>query len=204
MPGKLGSSQGDILMAMLGVLLGGLFNLAAVEQATPCSIDHPEACRHANHLAGEPWFHQTVQHFLGKRRESYLYKSDLVSEQLLAVIGGPSEDVERIGSYYRFTGCRYHSCTEKGAVVLGEGKLIALGILHSSCALQPRSEYCFAEMTLTLYVREPDQQQTVVANLSAWAKLKVAEDYVGSGLSQARLVGIQVVTVTPKDAHRKS
>lgn len=161
-----------------------------------CGLDHLDLCQNTNALVWDRQFRKAVERFVGSRRAAYLYDEAPVAEQMLDVLGGPPDDVERIGSLYRFTACRAHSCTEKGAAVLEpNGRVVALGILHGACALQHPSQDCFAHNTLTLFVRSGEEHGPAVEDLTDWAKEMIAQAYQSPGLPDATLDAVEIVPI---------
>jgi len=169
--------------------------LLRIDPAARCGLNHLALCRNTNQLVSEKRFVQAVATFVGNRRAAYLYETS-VADQLLEVLHGPPDDVQRIGALYRFTACRAHSCEEKGAAVLApDGRVVALGILHSNCGAPRPSSDCSRHETLTLFVRDPARRRGVIADLSDWAQSEVGDSYVFPGMKSARLDGVRVVTV---------
>jgi hypothetical protein len=174
---------------------------APVPPSQWCALNRLQTCRDTNQLIWAPAFDRAVRRFLGGRRGDYLYRGRTVADQALAVLGGPPDPPQRVGDLYRFTACRSHSCGEKGVAVLEpSGRVVALGILHTDCALRTHQPDCFAHDTLTLFVRDQGRSETVVKNLSAWAKSAAAE-YSGNGIPPTHLDRVQVVQVSSNGSH---
>ena len=178
---------------MPGLMIALLAGLQSGTGAGPCRLDVLAACRDTNALAWSDGFDAEVSAFLGGRRADFLYKDHSVAEQAIDVLGGPPDAPTRIGPYWRFTACRAHSCGEKGAVVLlPSGAIVAVGILHSRCALPQPGTDCFAHDTLTLFVRNagPD----VIRNLRSWGEDQARDGRV-AGLRATTLDAVEVVPV---------
>lgn len=160
-----------------------------------CSLTRLEACRDTNELVWDPAFERAVETFLGRDKVRYLYEGRL-SDQQLAVLGGPPDEPTRIGDLYRFTACRAHSCPEKGVAVLRpDGGIVALGILHSDCAELRHANGCYARNTLTVFVPRPDPSREVLDNLKTWAATEVAGGYNAPGMPVATFEGMEVLLV---------
>ena len=77
-----------------------------------CTLARVMACGDINALVFDKDFQQAVRDFLGERRRAYLWHEDgaegpdatapLVSEAMLAVLGGPPDPAVRIGPLSRF------------------------------------------------------------------------------------------------------
>jgi hypothetical protein len=83
--------------------------------ATACGLSNLAACRTTNALIWDTGFRQALAQFLGERQAAYLWEGGSVLGQARAVLGGPPDAPTLVGDLYRFTACRLHSCTEKGA-----------------------------------------------------------------------------------------
>ncbi len=178
---------------MLRLPIALLAGLQPGAVAGSCRLDIPAACRDTNALASSAGFDAAVSTVLGDRRADFLYKGRSVAEQAIDVLGGPPDLPTRIGPYWRFTACRAHSCGEKGAVVLlPSGAIVAVGILHSRCALPQPGADCFAHDTLTLFVRNagPD----VIRDLRSWGEDQAHAGRV-AGLRTTTLDAVEVVAV---------
>ena len=177
---------------MLGVLM--MLSAAAGPAAT-CAPTRLAACRDTNRLIVTPAFTAAIRRFIGKRKASYLYANGDVADQQIEVLHGPPDEPTRIGSLYRFTACRAHSCPEKGAAVLDTaGKIVALAILYSPCATADMRD-CNRRDDLIVFMRERDRLQRVevVANLRAWAVKQAAGSYTLPGEPKVRFGGMQVI-----------
>jgi hypothetical protein len=180
-------------------MLGALLMLSAAAAPAPrCVPTRLAACRDTNQLIMAPAFTAAVRRFIGTRKASYLYANGDVADQQIEVLHGPPDEPTRIGSLYRFTACRAHSCPEKGAAVLDPaGKIVALAILYSPCATADARD-CNRRNDLVVFMRERDRQQRieVVANLRAWAVDQVAASYTLPGQPKVRFGGMQLIDPT--------
>jgi hypothetical protein len=160
-----------------------------------CDLRRLSACRDTNELIWDKTFEGEVQRFLGRRRASYLGRPGGLADQMIEVLGGPPDDPTKIGSRFRFTACRAHSCDEKGAAVLEpDGRLVALAILHSACGAPHAANDCFAHETLDIFARSPVGAD-VVDNLSSWARSEIAQGYTAPGEPADRLDAVRVTAV---------
>ena len=167
---------------------------AAPASAPACAIMMPAACRDTNRLAWASGFEPALRRFLGRRTAAMLGRRQLVSRQAAEVLGGPPDAPQRIGDRYRFTACRAHGCTEKGALVLTPaGTVVAVGILHATCGLPDHGPRCFDDHILSLYLR--GRQSAVMADLQKWAHDAVANGYHMPGQPVPRLLRTDVVSV---------
>ena len=197
--GQGGCSMLAILTALV-TLSAAPVTAATSKAKVECSIAALDGCRNTNVLVGDPAFARAVRRFVGPTRVRFLYAGPL-NDQQMEVLGGPPDPPVRIGSLYRFTACRYHDCTEKGAVVLEpQGRIVATAVLHSTCILPRASPTCFNENVLSVFVRDPSGAKVVVDNLSAWASAEIATEDFGLK-DKARLMGVEIYSVatgTPK------
>lgn len=178
------------------VMLVGMNYGSAAGAAARCSLSHLEFCTDTNELVWSQAFESAVRRFLGDRRANYLYGRGRVSDQAIDVLGGPPDRPTKIGRFWRFTACRAHSCSEKGAAVIApNGEIEALAILHSDCAEVTRPTDCFAHDTLTIFTRSLGPSPSIVENLSIWAKTKADEEYHPPSLPATHLDRTEVITV---------
>jgi hypothetical protein len=160
-----------------------------------CGLRRLDLCRNTNQLVWDVGFQRAIKQFVGARRGAYLYESP-VSDQVLEVLGGPPDDVQRIGGLYQFTACRAHSCEEKGAAVLqANGRVVALGVLHTACGLPHHANDCFAHFTLTLFVRTGQEHGAVVDSLTDWAKEMIGESDQPAGMPHDKLDSVEIVSI---------
>lgn len=163
-------------MKFTGLVVAGAFALSCgqVLSAARCSPLALEQCRDTNALIWSPEFKTELRHFFGLRRANFLYGGNpLLSDQAIAVLGGPPDEPQHIGELWRFTACRAHSCDEKGAAVLRpDGELVAVAILHMSCGETAPELECGFVRTLSIYIHQSDQSPNVIENLAGWVKGK--------------------------------
>lgn len=182
--------------ALVFFVAGALaLSCVAASAAGGCSLRTLDQCDNTNQLIWNRVFEASLRHFFGHRRANYLYNGDpLVSNQAIAVLGGPPDTPERIGDLWRFTACRAHSCPEKGAAVLEpDGRLIAVAILHSPCAEPNRPTDCSSHLTLSIFIRPSNQSASVIANLSSWGRAMVNGEYHPPSLPADQLDRVEVV-----------
>lgn len=182
--------------ALVFFVAGALaLSCVAASAAGGCSLRTLDQCDNTNQLIWNRVFEASLRHFFGHRRANYLYNGDpLVSNQAIAVLGGPPDTPERIGDLWRFTACRAHSCPEKGAAVLEpDGRLIAVAILHSPCAEPNRPTDCSSHLTLSIFIRPSNQSASVIANLSSWGRAMVNGEYHPPSLPADQLDQVEVV-----------
>ncbi|MEN5361916.1 hypothetical protein [Brevundimonas intermedia] len=187
-----------MIWKVLGLLLA--FSTApqqSPEQTPPtsCGLSSLSACRTTNNLVWDTGFGQALGRFLGERQAAYLWERGSVRDQARAVLGGPPDAPIIVENLYRFTACRLHSCPEKGAVFLtSSGEIMAVAILHSTCATAPRPAHCAETMRLAVYL-DPDADRTlIVGDLSHWAEDALARLHTFAGLAPPTLEGVDVLT----------
>ena len=181
---------------MIGAILAVAISTASMPSKAECSPSSLAACRNTNQLIWNAQFQPAIWRFLGFRRAAFLGRRTFVADQIIEVLGGPPDPPQKIGALYRFTACRAHSCDEKGVAVLdADGRIDALGILHTACAHRHPANDCFAHVTLNLFMRRPNAQQDVIASLSHWAKSEIARAYTAAGMPAERWEGVQVEAV---------
>jgi hypothetical protein len=178
---------------MIGLVAAFLVGATSATTPAHCELRRLEACPTTNPLVWDSAFRMAVRRLVGQRRVAWLYQGR-ADDQVLDALGGPPDEPTRIGARYRFTACRLHSCTEKGAAVLEpDGRLVAAAILHSECALPNAGPQCFAKETLTVFVRNPRDETQVIANLTAWAQAVVNAELPFGALQHSELVVVEVI-----------
>jgi hypothetical protein len=181
--------------AILLILLALAVATTPAQSKDRCALRRLSACGNTNELVWDKTFQQAVRRFFGPLRATYIDRNGLVANQMFTVLGGPPDPPVRIGNRFRFTSCQAHNCGEKGAVVLEpDGQLLAFAILHSNCAESRGPSVCFVHMTLTVFFRDP-VEQNVIDNLSDWARLKIADWYTLPGTPAAHLDAVQIKVV---------
>jgi len=180
------------LIAILAALV-----FAAMVPATRqiCALSHLDACGNTDELFSDKTFALKIRKFVGKGAVDYLYQGNFPRQQM-EVLGGPPDPPTRIGNLYRFTACRRHSCSEKGAVVFDpSGAIVATAILHSACGKLHRTEDCPHHDTLTVFVKDASGAEPIIEDLSHWAKAEVRSIYTPPGLTPERLDEVEVFAV---------
>lgn len=181
---------------MIGILLAGA--LLAPKLADPygsarnCAVTRLDQCPNVNALVWDPRFSAMVAAFVGRARVSLIYRGTL-DDQQIAVLGGAPEDTRLIGGLYFFAGCRHHSCSEKGAVVLTpSGNIVATAILHSRIFEATSPAASISGNVISIYSRDPAHAARVIDNLTEWALEGVARSPTISGLSPKTLDRVDV------------
>ncbi|MCD9028143.1 hypothetical protein LDO26_07960 [Luteimonas sp. BDR2-5] len=153
--------------------------LAACVASLPVSAMAQDAAGNA-HRQAPAFAGQAQQAFFGDARAAYLHAEGPLLQQMGAVLGIP--DMDRHATRTRdlgdglllHTGCRQHSCTEKGAVVYDTAAevVVVAGMIHFNCAPQPAG--CAREPTLTVFT---SSQRSVplpaLVAIDEWAEDKV-------------------------------
>jgi hypothetical protein len=152
--------------------------LLAIQNAANlrCGIRSVGDCYRSSELMSDPGFRRSAARFLGNRRATYLYdRPALVREQMLEVLGGAPDEARMVGDFYAFSGCRYQSCDEKGAVILeADGTIRAVAILHYFTA-EAADEDRYSRWNLDIYSSPIAESEAVHAYLQSWAESAVAE-----------------------------
>lgn len=165
-----------------------------------CGLSNLGACRTTNNLVWDTGFKQALGRFLGDRQASYLYNRSPLSDQAMAVLGGPPDTPVFGGNLYRFTACRAGSCTEKGAVVLTpSGQIMAVAIFHTACAALRRPTRCTEKRRLAVYLHHGADRHLIVGDLSRWAEDAVAAAYAPPGQARPALEGVDVLPAGSND-----
>jgi hypothetical protein len=112
-----------------------------------------------NRLVWDKKFSLRIHQLFGERQESFFFQGPL-HEQVLAGLGGPSDNIVSIGEKLRFaSACRAHSCDEKAAVLIAcPDKVLAVGILH----------FDHDTMAATLSVYSRKASPTIRSAFSVW------------------------------------
>ena len=184
------------VLKLLGLLLVSVWpqQSSASTSTAPCGLSNLSACRTTNNLVWDADFEQALGLFLGDRQAAYFYERGPVRDQAMAVLGGPPDTPVSVENLYRFTACRAHSCSEKGAVVLTPGgQIMAVAILHTVCATSPRPPRCTLKTRLAVYLHPDTDRALIVSDLSLWAENAVARSYTPPGLSRPALDGVDVL-----------
>lgn len=144
------------------LILCGLqpFSIAA-EETRICSITNVEACSSTNRLVWDDAFIQKLRQYIGDRPAGWLYEDGTMSGQMIDVLGG--QDNERVtfgDNLIRFSACRYHSCPEKGAVIVTtDGEIKAFAIIHFNV-----SDGYTEDPLLTILTRHKGDDFSIIEN----------------------------------------
>ena len=120
-----------------------------------------------NRLVWDKHFSSRIHQFLGERRERFFYEG-MLYEQVLAGLGGPPDEIIKIGEQLHFaSACRAHSCDEKAAVIIAcPDKVLAVGILH----------FDIDTMAATLTIYSHTASPTTRSAFDVWRK-RIAQAY---------------------------
>jgi len=139
----------------------------------------PDSFRDTNQLVWDKTFAASLTAFFGRMHATYYWRGGLLSDQVVAGLGGPPDAVVRIGNSPLFlaSACRAHSCTEKAAVIFKDPKhLIAFGVVHyPSCFDKPAKPGCSDQPTLSILTRASSLDPQVRETLVDWAEGQVGE-----------------------------
>lgn len=138
----------------------------------------PASFRDTNQLVWDKTFAASVKAFFGRMHAGYYWQDGLLSDQVLAGLGGPPNDIVRIGGSRLFlaSACRAHSCMEKAAVVFKDpGHLIAFGVVHYACFDKPSKPECSDHPSLAVLTRASPLDPQVRQTLVDWAQGQVGD-----------------------------
>ncbi|WP_348010062.1 hypothetical protein [Roseateles sp.] len=139
----------------------------------------PASFRDTNQLVWDKTFAASLTAFFGRMHATYYWHGGLLSDQMVAGLGGPPDAVVRIGSSPLFlaSACRAHSCMEKAAVIFKDPEhLIAFGVVHyPSCFDKPAKPGCSDHPSLSVLTRASPLDPEVRETLVDWAKGQVGE-----------------------------
>jgi hypothetical protein len=118
-----------------------------------------------NRLVWDKEFSLRIHQLFGQHQENFFYKGPLY-EQVLAGLGGPPDNIIKVGETLRFaSACRAHSCDEKAAVLIAcPDNVLAVGILH----------FNLDTMAATLTVYSQEATPTIRSTFSRWGE-KIAK-----------------------------
>ena len=146
---------------------------AGIDKNT-CSKDNILACKLTRNALWEGSVASELRRLIGERQAGWLYDGGM-ADQVIDVLNGPDPDPPvRFGdNLIRYSACRWHSCEEKGAVVLTtEGEIVSAGVIHFDVSRNYSND-----RMLTILTRNRNEHfQEVVDHLFAWYE-KVTIDY---------------------------
>jgi hypothetical protein len=189
------------LLAVLAIALcvGGSVQARpakTVKAARPtCSIALVELCSSSNELVWSKGFKPALARFIGPAHRDWLSPGGALSqsawESLIVPEGGAPEGLDD-GSLL-FSGCRSHSCPEKGAIVIRDGRILAVALLNFHC--KPRS--CDDTPTLDILIHDRSLEPMLVPVLTKWgARFAPAK----ADAKPRPPAPVEVLTVPLKDA----
>jgi hypothetical protein len=155
---------------MIASLVGLLAFVSATSDLASepkCGLRHLSACSTTNELIWDRGFDQALRGFGGRARTNILEAGrGPLSDELRAVLGGPSEEPQRLtdGSYF-FTACRAHECDNKGAIVLSpQGRIVAAAMITAHYVKRGDSW----RLSLDVFVRDRRPEQPGREAIGAW------------------------------------
>lgn len=124
-----------------------------------------------NQLVWEPGFDEAVDDFFGAERGDFYWADGPVSDQVIAGLGGPPNDLERLhGGLVMGSACRAHSCTERAAVIVEcPSTIVAVGVKHFPCAFDPAGGRCDLIPAFTIF-SAPGAPEVARERLEEWAR----------------------------------
>lgn len=133
--------------------------------------------RNTNELVWDKAFTTSVKSFFGKSKGSYFWRNGLLSDQVIAGLGGPPQEILQLQgtSLFLASACRHHSCTEKASAVLSAyDSPVAFGVVHYACFAQPPNGSCSDRPHLQIFSRDAVSRPVREAIIS-WAEGQVGE-----------------------------
>ena len=127
-------------------------------------------------LVSDTKFASGIRSFFGSEKLTYFSKGHSTADQLMTWLGGPPDEVERIGDGLMFaSACRAHSCVEKAAVVMAcPNTVIAVGIFYYDLSSVDRPPDWTSRPHLMVY--SADDNPVALGAIQAWAK-QAADGY---------------------------
>lgn len=152
--------------------------LALVLTASLCHAGDFCSYSNTNQLFWDKAFKQDIQNFFGKQKASYYWANGDLTRQAMEGLGGPADMLANLGNNLVLaSACRAHSCTEKAAAILQcPSRILAVGIIHFNCAIQPHPFDCSSNAMLTLFFDDRNRDQAGRVALEDWGRSKTAED----------------------------
>jgi hypothetical protein len=101
--------------------------------------------------------------FLGNIRGDYVPPTRTVGDAFQAAVSGPPNNAKKIPpSSVLLSGCRLHSCDEKGAVIFDRAERVqAVALISFGCGVKCRR--------LSVFLRHSSQSARLVAQMQDWA-----------------------------------
>jgi hypothetical protein len=124
-----------------------------------------------NQLVWMPRFEEAVNDFFGAERGVYYWVGGRVSEQVIAGLGGPPNDLERLsGGLVMGSACRAHSCGERAAVIVQcPSTIVAVGVKHFPGAFERAEGLDDLTPTFTIF-SAPGAPGLARERLEEWAR----------------------------------
>ena len=156
---------------MRSVTAGIVLLLGVLAACVPAR--RPDFCANTNmnQLVWEPGFEKAVDEFFGAERGDFFWTDGPVSEQAIAGLGGPPNDLERLGGgLVMGSACRAHSCDERAAVIVKcPSTIVAVGVKHFPCAFENAEGRCDLIPTFTIF-SAPGAPELARERLEKWAR----------------------------------
>ncbi|WP_347900859.1 hypothetical protein [Pseudomonas purpurea] len=139
-----------------------------------------------NPCLAAPWippthYKKSVEVYFGGMRGEYTGSSSLTGEQVFDALSVPDTPQKTTVSDQTilFAGCRYHSCTEKAAIIIGpQDNVLSAALISNKCRTlqRPRKHTtCDETPTLTLFEKPGDTAHAYREILKDWGDTKVAD-----------------------------
>lgn len=138
---------------MRSVTAGIVLPLGVLAACVPARGSDFCANTNMNQLVWEPGFEEAVGDFFGAERGEFFWTDGPVSEQAIAGLGGPPNDLERLrGGLVMGSACRAHSCDERAAVIVQcPSTIVAVGVKHFPCVFENAEGPCDLIPTFTIF-----------------------------------------------------
>ncbi|HST60924.1 MAG TPA: hypothetical protein VLK84_19635 [Longimicrobium sp.] len=121
-----------------------------------------------NQVVWTPGFEEALDGYFGGERADLYWANGRVSEQALAGLGGPPNELERLsGGLVIGSACRAHSCDleQAAAVIQCPSRIVAVGVKHFRCG----AGQCDSLPTFTIY-SGPGIPGVARQRLEEWAR----------------------------------
>jgi hypothetical protein len=167
---------------LAAVLAFGLF--VGAPKPLPCPSAAFEQCADTRALTANVGFQAALHDFLGTSHERLLHGDRPLYDQVRELMANPdAAGASRVGGDMRlYAGCRRMACPEKAAVVVGQHRILAVGLI----------DYTRGDPALEVVVRRSDGAAWGAEQaLKTWAAQAVAQqadhDHANTGLADMRV-----------------
>lgn len=155
-----------------------------------CSLRAPDKCTSTGQIVRDSGFRKELAALLAGRRDDLFHSRESTGAQVLEGLGGPPDaPVKLSDGSYLFSACRFQSCTEKAAVIIGNSRHIsAIGVIYYPAPLTGTAS---ARQPQRIFYRAGEGCPVETNALTRWSDGKLKDLRAGRAFAETAVIRVR-------------